>query len=120
MRSESLEDSKKDGTLEGGNLWTLTLTPTQRTPHPRAWGMHRPPLSRSVRWQSSNRRPDADFGRKHVLDEVGAPGTVCDLGDHPKIEISVFSLRSSKIKYQPLFTATLLALLVFSPSPWHP
>ena len=44
MRSESLEGSKKDGTLEGGNLWTLILTPTQRTPHPRAWGMHRPPL----------------------------------------------------------------------------
>ena len=32
--------------------------------------------TQSVRWQSSNRRPDADFGRKRVLDEVGAPGTV--------------------------------------------
>ena len=68
MRSESLEGSKKDGTLEGGNLWTLILTPTQRTPHPRAWGMHRPPLG-VVR---SNRRPDAYFGQKHVLDELGA------------------------------------------------
>ena len=27
----------------------------------------------SVRWQSSNRRPDADFGQKRVLDEE-APG----------------------------------------------
>ena len=30
------------------------------------------PLSRGVRWQTSNRRRSADFGQKHVLDELGA------------------------------------------------
>ena len=43
---------------------------------PSGMGDAQTPLGRSVRGQSSNRRPDADFGRKRVLDEVGAPGTV--------------------------------------------
>ena len=51
---------------------TLTLTPTQGTQAPSNKGGTENSLGKDVRWQSSNRRPDAYFGQKHVLDELGA------------------------------------------------
>lgn len=50
----------------------------------------------------------ADFGRKHVLDEPGALWTVSPHG----VQILVFTLKSSKIKHQPLFTIISSRLLV--------
>ena len=55
-------------------LFPLTLTLTQCTREtPRARAMYTIFPGQSVPWQSSNRRPDADFGQKRVLDEE-APG----------------------------------------------
>ena len=51
---------------------TLTLTPTQGTQEPSSKGGAEYSLCKDMRWQSSNRRPDAYFGQKHVLDELGA------------------------------------------------
>ena len=51
---------------------TLTLTPTQGTREPSSKGGAESFLGKGVRWQSSNRHPHAYFGRKHVLDELGA------------------------------------------------
>ena len=51
---------------------TLTLTPTQGTQEPSSKGGVEYSLCKYVRWQSSNRRPDAYIGQKHVLDELGA------------------------------------------------
>ena len=51
---------------------TLTLTPTQGTQESSNKGGSGSFLGKDVRWQSSNRRPDASFGQNHVLDELGA------------------------------------------------
>ncbi|CAM9805412.1 unnamed protein product [Sphacelaria rigidula] len=61
----------------------------------------------SVRCQSSNRRLTADLGPKYVLDELGLLLTTAHLPQTMNFLRTFFSLKSSNIECQPLFTYTL-------------
>ena len=67
---------------------------------------------KGVVWQSSNRRPDAYFGRKHVLDELGAAHLPQKITDGKWLGTS---LKPSKSALQPLWTDIFLGLLVPNP-----